>query len=207
MEIVERNGEKSETRRAVTSIAEKKEPSTKTKGSLKVGGTMSRTGAGIKTLFTKRKKLLVLSVMFVLLCVTGYLNFALNRSSAINTSTAASETNLFNMFRMTRADERTRDIMVYENLVATSNNATTVASAEAKLLEIRENVAFETAAEGLILAEQYADVIVNRTNGFVNVLIKANENISRTQAIKIMSILQSIQSDLDIDNVYISIME
>jgi hypothetical protein len=180
---------------------------TKTKVTAKLGGVMTRTGAAFKTLFTKRKKLLILSTMFVLLCVTGYLNFALNSGNAVNTGGAAAETNLFTMFRNTRADERTRDIMVYENLVATSNNAETVRSAEAKLLEIRENVAFETAAEGLILAEQYDDVIVNRANGFVNVLIKRSENIDRTQAIKIMTILQSIQRDLDIDNVYISIME
>ena len=187
-------------------VIERKETKTKSKGSLKLGTAMSKAGTGVKTLFTKRKKLLVLGTMFVLLCVTGYLNFALN-SKSVNTSAGMVETNLFTMFRTTRADERTRDILVYENLIATSTNAATVASAEAKLLEIRENVAFETSAEGLILAESYDDVIVNRTNGFVNVLIKAGENITRQQAIKIMSILQSIQADLDIDNVYISIME
>jgi len=187
-------------------IIERKETKTKMGGSLKLGDTMKRTGSGIKTLFAKRKKMLVLGTMFVLLCVTGYLNFAMN-NKAIDTSAANVETNLFNMFRTTRADERTRDILVYENLVATSTNAATKASAEAKLLEIRENVAFETSAEGLILVDGFRDVIVNRTNGFVNVLIKAGENISRQQAIKIMTILQSIQPDLDIDNVYISIME
>jgi hypothetical protein len=187
-------------------IIERKETKTKARRGLKLGGAMGSVKSGMKTLFTKHKKMLVLSTMFVLLCVTGYLNFALN-NQAVNTGTAVTETNVFNMFRMTRADERTRDIMVYENLIATSTNAATVASAEAKLLEIRENVAFETSAEGLILVDGYDDVIVNRTNGFVNVLIKRDENIDRTQAIKIMSILQSLQQDLDIDNVYISIME
>jgi len=180
MEIVERN-------------------ETKAKGNLKLG-------SGVKTLFTKRKKMLVLCTMFVLLCVTGYLNFAMNKSnSTVNTSSSIVETNTFNMFRMTRADERTRDIMVYESLKS-SSNASTVASAEAKLIEIRSNVAFETAAEGLIMKYGFEDVIVNKANGFVNVLIKAPQNITQTQATQIMTTLQSVRSDLDIDNVHISIM-
>jgi hypothetical protein len=177
---------------------------------LKRGGIMSRTGGAVKTLFTKRKKFLILSTMFVLLCVTGYLNFALNSSAKVGAGAGAVETNMFNIFRTTRADERTRDIMVYENLIATSQNAATVSSAEARLQEIRGNVAFETSAEGLLTNSPLAtwnDVIVDRTNGFVNVLIKQNENITRTQAISIMTILNSIQPELDIDNVYISIME
>ena len=170
----------------------------------------NKFGGAVKTLFTKRKKLLILSTMFVLLCVTGYLNFALNSSAKVNSNAGAVETNMFNIFRTTRADERTRDIMVYENLIAQSQNAATVASAEAKLQEIRGNVAFETSAEGLLTNSPLAtwnDVIVDRTNGFVNVLIKQNENITRTQAISIMTILNGISPELDIDNVYISIME
>jgi len=166
-----------------------------------------RVGGAFKTMFTKKRKVVILASMFVLLCVTGYLNFALNKAPAVG-GQVATETNLFNMFRSTRADERARDIMIYENMVGnTKYSASAQANAEAKLFEIRANVAFETAAEGLILAESYADVIVNRSNGFVNVLLKKDSNIDRTQAIKIMSILQSVQPDLDIDNVFISIME
>jgi hypothetical protein len=191
-------------------IIERKETKKEKRG-LKLGGSMGKARAGIKTLFTKHKKMLILSTMFVLLCVTGYLNFALNNTPIKTGSNVTTETSLFGTFRMTRANERTRDVMIYENLIATSTNAATVSSAEAKLLEIRENVAFETSAEGLIMTNgavyDYEDVIVNRSNGFVNVLIKRAENIDRTQAIQIMSLLQSLQQDLDIDNVYISIME
>jgi len=166
-----------------------------------------RVGGAFKSMFTKKRKVVILASMFVLLCVTGYLNFALNKAPAVG-GNVETNTNLFNMFRNTRADERARDIMIYENMVGNSNySAASQTSAEAKLFEIRNNVAFETAAEGLILAESYADVIVNRSNGFVNVLLKKDSNIDRTQAIKIMSILQSVQPDLDIDNVFISIME
>jgi len=167
----------------------------------------SRFKRGFKSMFTTNRKYLILGVMFVLLCVTGYLNFALNTSSKAPQASATVTTDLFTTFRNTRADERTRDIMVYENLIATSSNSDTVASAEAALLELRSNVAFETSAEGLILAENYDNVLVNKSNGFVNVLLKRDTNIDSTQAVKIMSILQSIQPDLDIDNVYISIME
>ena len=170
-------------------------------------GFGKRVGGAFKTMFTKKRKVVILASMFVLLCVTGYLNFALNNSSPVG-GKIETNTNLFNMFRNTRADERARDIMIYENMIGNSNySAESQASAEAKLFEIRANVTFETAAEGLILAQNYADVIVNRSNGFVNVLLKKDSNIDRTQAIQIMSILQSIQPGLDIDNVFISIME
>jgi len=183
---------------------------TKGESGLKLRGAMSKTGASFKTLFTKKKKLLILSTMFALLCVTGYLNFTLNNQRFIaDEPISAVETNMFNVFRTQRADERTRDILVYENL-RTSANAETVASAEAKLAEIRANVEFESTAEGLILVQEgYADILVNRTNGFVNVLIKRAENITSEQAVKIMTILQScsLNGQLDIDNVYISFME
>jgi len=193
-------------------IVQQTDTKTKTKGEkkLKLGTekAMEKSGGGIKNLFAKKKKLLVLSTMFLLLCVTGYLNFTMNNQRTIETGGGATtQANLFNTFRMTRADERARDIMIYENLMATSTNAETILNAEQKLMEIRTNVAFETSAEGLILAERYDDVIVNKSNGFVNVLIKRDQNIDRIQAIKIMSILQSIQPDLDIDNVFIAIME
>jgi hypothetical protein len=129
----------------------------------------------------------------------------MNAEKSLQTGTQV-ETNLFTMFRNTRADERTRDIMVYENLIATTTSAETKASAEAKLLEIRSNVEFETSAEGLILALSYNDVIVNRTNGFVNVLLKNPQNIDSIQAAQIMSTLISVDRSLDIDDVYISIM-
>jgi len=173
----------------------------------RVGNWGRGVGNGMKTLFTKKRKFVILAAMFALLCVTGYLNFALN-SQPTGGATIEANQHLFNMFRNTRADERARDITIYENMVGNANfSAQAQASAEARLFEIRANVAFEVAAEGFIKAEGYKDVIVNRSNGFVNVLIRKDQNIDRTQAIKIMSILQSIQPDLDIDNVFISIME
>ena len=188
---------------------EKQETSTITStggvGSKMRRGT-GRAKQGVKTLFTKKRKFVILAGMLVLLCVTGYLNFALNSSSVpINADVT---TDLFTMFRNTRADERARDIVIYESMIGNENySEESQTSAQAKLFEIRANVTFENDAEHLILAEKYMDVIVNRSNGFVNVLLKKDSNIDRTQAIKIMSILQSVQPDLDIDNVFISIME
>jgi len=166
----------------------------------------SNAGTAMKTMFTKRKKVLIVASMVALLCVTVYFNFALNTGDAPPAG-AQVQTCMFTTFRNNRANERTRDIMVYENLVATSQNATTVAAAEARLLEIRANVAFENNAEGLIMAALgFSDIIVNRTNGFVNVLVRRPENITRTQAVLIMSTLQTIQPGLDIDSVHISMM-
>jgi len=196
MEIVERKETKTRTKSKPAPNADC-QTSVCEKASLKMANAA-------KTMFTKRKKIVIVATMVALLCVTVYFNFTLNNGNPIQTS--AVETNMFATFRNNRADERARDIMVYENLVATSANAQTVATAEARLLEIRANVAFETAAESMILTEGFEDVLVNRTSGFVNVLIRRAENIDRTQAIKIMSILQTIQPGLDIDSVHISVM-
>jgi len=175
------------------------------KATLKMASVAKDTGTAVKTLFTRRKKLVIVSCMLALLCVTVYLNFSLNSDQTIQTGSRYVETNRFVLFRNDRADQRARDILVYENIAATTADAALKASAQSRLAEIRANVAFETTAEGLILSDGYADVIVQRTNGFVNVILKRDTNIDRTQAIKIMSVLQSIDSSLDIDNVHISL--
>ena len=216
MEIVERTPEtKSKTTKQLPSktVEEKKDammeieqPKEKTKVTLK--GAMNNTGTAVKTLFTRRKKLVVLTAMVALLCVTIYFNFALNSGRGADIPAGGgTQVCMFTTFRNNRAAERTRDIMVYENLMATSASAETRASAESRLLEIRANVAFETTAEGLIMAEQLGDIIVNRANGFVNVLIRREGNITHTNAIKIVSILQTIQPSLDIDSIHINIVE
>jgi len=172
----------------------------------KLKNAASSAGATMKNLFTKQKKLVVVGAMVLLLGVTVYFNFALNREDSFPAGSEV-QVNLFENFRNNRADERTRDIMVYENLAATSANAETVTNAEARLLEIRANVAFETSAEGLIMGRQLGDVIVNKANGFVNVIIRRPNNIDRTDAIWIMSTLRTLVPSLDIDDVHISFME
>jgi hypothetical protein len=114
------------------------------------------------------------------------------------------DNNLFNQFRTGRASDRARDIAIYEYLLAESESAETRANAESRILEIRANMEFEIVAENLIQAHGFQNVIVNRMNGFVNVLVKPDSNLTREQAIKIMTALISIDPTLDIDSVYIS---
>ena len=167
---------------------------------------LKKTGGAVKRLFTKRKKLVIISAMVALLCVTVYFNFALNGRGPSQETGGNVQVCMFTTFRNNRANERARDIMVYENLIATSQNAETVAAAEARLLAIRADVAFETNAENLMLTIGHAESIVNRTNGFVNVILRRDYQIDRAQAIQILSTLRTIKPDLDVDSMHINIM-
>ena len=158
-------------------------------------------------MFTKKRKVLILVGLFVLLIVTGYLNFTLNKDTPAGAA-ASTQVNVFTSYRNTRADERAGDTLIYQSIIGNSNySAAAQASAEQSLLDLRTNMAFETQSEGLILMEGYSDCIVNRSNGFINVLIQRDTNIDSTQAAKVMSILRSVDPTVDIDDVYISIMQ
>jgi hypothetical protein len=117
------------------------------------------------------------------------------------------------MFRTTRDSERQRDINLYENIMATQTDEGLVNAAFNKLEIIRANAKIETDCEGLLLQDKefngYLDILVNRTaeTGFMNVIIKRAENISREQACTIMSHLVTICPTLDIDEVHISVIE
>jgi len=198
-------------------IVQKETTKAKPRGKMKLANTMHKTGGAFKSLFTKRKKLLVLSTMFALLCVTGYLNFTLNNKTIVDEPVMAQEASLFTMFRTTRDSERQRDINLYTNIMETfRGDDEKVNAAQATLDKIRLNANMEAEAEGLLMMDSvyngYLDILVNRTmeTGFLNVIIKRAENISPEQACTIMSHLQTVTGmnaeDL-VDLVHVSVIE
>ena len=77
-------------------------------------------------MLTKKKKIIVLSVMLVLLVVTGYLNVVLNNGTLpvggnINTG------NFFATYRTDRQATRAQEISYYDAIIASESS-----SAEAK---------------------------------------------------------------------------
>lgn len=158
--------------------------------------------------FTKKRKILVLCGLFALLAVTGYLNFALNNQTPDVGGKAQGTTHLITMFRNTRAEERAMKIATLQGIADTNSSYTAEArsEAEAQLFELFANMEFETATESLILAH-FSDAVVSRTNDKVNVLIKNAENITRAEAAQIFGILCSVDSKLDVDDVFVTIVE
>ena len=160
-------------------------------------------------LFTKKaRKIWIVAGMFVLLVVTGWLNFTMNNSSRQVGGGVQAETNLFALYRITRTNERAASEVVYQSMIGNQNYSTEAqANASAALLELQLNKEFEINAESqILLMLGFGDTVVSRSNGNVNVLIKHETNITRLQAAKIMEILQSIDPDLDIDNVFVSVV-
>jgi len=157
--------------------------------------------------FRGRRKVVILAGMFALLIVTGYLNFALS-SGAPEVQGQANQT-MFQMFRTTRQAERTSQLAILENMALSQHfSAEARANAEAQKLELLAAIAFETAAEGLILAAGFRDVVVSKNGENVNVLVQNPENITPVQATQIRLILDSVANrTIDIDNIFISVIE
>ena len=64
----------------------------------------------------KRTKIIILSLMIVLLGVTGYLNIALNNASK-QTSTTTTSTSYFTSYRNDRSSTRDQEILYYDAII------------------------------------------------------------------------------------------
>ena len=163
-----------------------------------------------KGFFTKRRKVMILAGMFVLLVITGYLNFTLNNQTPEVGGGTQQQQHIFTMFRQTRQSERASQLAILENIALSTSgySETARANAEQQKLELLEAIAFETAAEGMILAQGFQDVVVSKNGGNINVLVRNSENITAVQATRIKLALDSVANRvIDIDNIFISIIE
>ena len=173
-----------------------------------VGNQVQKSGSKLRSAFGKRRKVMILAGMFVLLIVTGYLNFALNNQNAPPV-TGGPQQNAFAVLRQTRADDRASQIQILTAMATNESgfNEDERAKAARQKLELMDIINFETSAEGLILAEGFQDVVVNKNQGNINVLIRNPENINQQQANKVKLILDTVmQATIDIDNVFISVI-
>lgn len=152
---------------------------------------------------SKRKKIIILSVMFVLLVVTGYLNIALNKT---NVATVSNENvitgNFFVTYRTDRQSTREQEIAYYDAIIASANSSPEAkANAEAKKQDLINNMEMELITEGLIKARGFDDVIVTSASGCVNVIVKS-PILTSSEVAQIVSIVQE-QSNASIDNIKI----
>jgi len=70
--------------------------------------------------FSKKKKIIILSIMIALLLVTGYVNVALNSSLSSNstqTSAGSTTTNFYTTYRNERESTRTQEIQFYDSII------------------------------------------------------------------------------------------
>ncbi len=155
---------------------------------------------------TKKKKIIVLSVMFGLLVLTGFLNLSINQASSggevINTSTQINSSNFFATYRTDRDTARSEEKLYYRAVLdSTGSSAEAKKSAETALANLAATVESELYLESNIRSKGYEDVVVSMTDNFVNVMVKSDE-LKDEQVVQIVKVVQD-QTKKSIDNIKI----
>ena len=151
----------------------------------------------------KRTKIIIITVMVLLLGVTGFLNVMLNNSVSNsdndNTQTTAS---YFQTYRSDRESTRDQEMLYYDAIIASETSTEdAIKSAEESKLALIEQMEQELVVEGLIKAKGFEDCVVTISGEIINAVVKASE-LSSAQVAQIVSILQA-QFNVDIDNIKI----
>lgn len=154
---------------------------------------------------SKRKKIIILSVMVALLLVTGYVNVALNSSlSSKATTTVASTTtaNFYASYRTERESTRTQEIQFYDSIIAsTSSTDEAKEEAQANKLALINQMERELITEGIIVGKGFQDAIVSSSSANVNVFIKTAE-LTPSEVAQITSVVTE-QLGVEIDKIII----
>lgn len=154
-------------------------------------------------MLSKKKKIIILSVMAVLLVVTGYLNIALNRGVVETGTSNITNANFFVTYRADRQSVRNEEIGYYDAIIASADSsAEAKASAEAKKEKLIESMDLELTTEGLIKAKGFEDVIVTSSTSSVKVVVKATELTSS----QVKQIVQIVAEQTGIHPDYIKIL-
>ncbi len=121
----------------------------------------------------KRTKIIILSLMIILLGVTGYLNIVLNNSIK-ETNTDVTTTSYFTSYRNDRESTRDQEILYYDAIIdSDSSTEAAIAAAEQAKLDLIETMEKELAVEGLIKAQGFSDCVIAISDSKVNVVVKS----------------------------------
>lgn len=149
----------------------------------------------------KRTKIIILSLMVVLLGVTGYLNIVLN-NSVKNTNTNVTTLSYFASYRNDRSSTRDQEILYYDAIIdSTSSTETAVKAAEQAKLDLISTMEKELAVEGLIKAQGFSDCVIAISDTKVNVVVKG-ASINENEAAQISTIVKE-QLGTELKNIII----
>lgn len=122
----------------------------------------------------KRTKIIILSLMVVLLGVTGYLNITLN-NTVKETNTNVATTSYFTSYRNDRSSTRDQEILYYDAIIESdSSTQTAISAAENAKLNLISIMEKELAVEGLIKAQGFSDCVIAISDNKVNVVVKGS---------------------------------
>ena len=133
-------------------------------------------------MLTKRKKIIVLVVMFALLVATAELNYTLELGASNNTGgndDVISTGNFFTSYRSERLAARNQQMAELDEIIALEGEEFAAQRAEAtdnkmRLISILE---METTLENILKAQGYEDAVVTigMLSDNVNVIVKSDE--------------------------------
>ena len=151
----------------------------------------------------KRTKIIILSVMVLLLGVTGYLNVVLNNSLQEDTTpTTTTTASYFASYRQDRESNRERELSYYKAIVDSEASTTEeISTAKQCMLDLVAQIEKELVVEGLIKGLGFEDCVMTITSANVNVVVKS-AGLVENEVAQIVSILQD-QLAVDLDNIKI----
>lgn len=150
---------------------------------------------------SKKKKIIVLSVMVALLVVTGYLNIALNNSATQTVSTTQTS-DFYTTYRQDRETSREAAILYYKAIIADETSSQEAKDlAEKSRQELVDAMEKELIIEGLIKGVGFEDVVLTTTSENINVVVKAKaEELTEAQLEQIALIVEE-QTKKSPDNI------
>ena len=159
---------------------------------------------------SKKKKIIVLSVMVALLVVTGIVNVVLNNNLGANkvgvssntTQVSASSQNFYSMYRTERTSTRQQELQFYEAIMKSSTSSDEAKKdAESKKLALIAQMEKELVTEGIIICKGSNDVIVTQSSANVNVFVKSPE-LTKIEVASISEVVKE-QLGVSIDKIII----
>ena len=157
----------------------------------------------MKKTLSKRKKIIILSVMVALLLVTGYVNVALNSSlSTKATQTSTTSAGFYATYRTEREATRAQEMQFYDSiLTSASSSETAKKEAEANKQQLIDMMEKELVTEGIIRGKGFNDAIVSSSSSNVNVFVQTAE-LTQAEVAQIASVVTR-QLGCELDKVII----
>ncbi len=157
----------------------------------------------MKKALTKKKKIIILSVMVALLLVTGYVNVALNSSlSGKSQTTSTTSANFYATYRTEREATRTQEIQFYDSILTSATSSESAKKeAEANKLQLIDQMEKEMVAEGIIRGKGFSDAVISSSNSNINVFVQAAE-LTKAEVAQIASVVTR-QLGCELDKVII----
>ncbi len=149
----------------------------------------------------KRTKIIILSLMIVLLGVTGYLNIVLNNN--VSPTTTTTTTSYFVSYRNDRETSRDQQMLYYDAIIDSETSSEEAKkNAENAKLELIASMEKELDTESLVKACGFSDCVISITDPNVNVVVEC-ASISEDESILITD---TVSEALGIEPRYIVII-